>query len=75
MMKFYNKSLSSRVLAGSIIAIGGMIASLSSNAQTVYLNNVGAKMHIVSGSYLNVDGTFENQTSGAIERSPADEGS
>ena len=66
-MKFYNKSLSSRVLAGSIIAIGGMIASLSSNAQTVYLNNVGAKMHIVSGSYLNVDGTFENQTSGAIE--------
>lgn len=44
----------------------GMFASLPSNAQ-VFMNNAGAKMNVASGSYLNIDGTFENQTSGAIE--------
>lgn len=66
MMKFYTKSLTSRVITGSIIAASGILFSLSSNAQ-VFMNNSGAKLNVASGSYLNIDGTFENQTNGAIE--------
>jgi hypothetical protein len=58
MMKFYTKSLS--------FIVAGTVLSLSANAQ-VFMNNSGAKMNIATGSYLNVDGTFENQTGGAIE--------
>ncbi len=66
MMKFYTKSLTSQIVAGSMIVISGMLVSLSSNAQ-VFMNNAGAKMNIATGSYLNIDGTFENQTLGVIE--------
>ena len=64
MKKFYTKSIASRVLAGSLIVGGGMLISLSSIAQP-YMNNNGAKLNIASGTFLNIDGTFENQTSGA----------
>lgn len=60
-MKFYTKYRTSQVLAGSMIVIGSVLVSLSSNAQ-VFMNNAGAKMNIASGSYLNIDGTFENQS-------------
>ncbi len=66
MMKFYSKSLTSQVITGSVIAVSGLLFSLSSNAQ-VFMNNSGAKLNVASGSYLNIDGTFENQTNGAIE--------
>ena len=66
MIKFYNKYLTSRVIIGSIIAVCGMFFSLAANAQ-IFMNNFGAKLNVASGSYLNIDGTFENQTSGAIE--------
>lgn len=62
-MKFYTKSLTAQVVAGSMIVMSGMLISLSSNAQ-VFMNNRGAKLNVASGSYLNVDGTFENQTIG-----------
>ncbi len=66
MMKFYTKSLTAQVVAGSMIVMSGMLVSLSSNAQ-VFMNNSGAKLNVASGSYLNVDGTFENQTNGIIK--------
>jgi hypothetical protein len=51
-----------------MIVIGGMFASLSSDAQTVYFNNYGAKINVATiGTYLNIDGTFANKTLGAIQ--------
>lgn len=65
MMKFYTKSQTSQVIATGVILVSGMFFSLKSNAQ-VFMNNAGAKMNIASGSYLNVDGTFENQSNADV---------
>jgi len=56
-MKFYTKSLS--------FIVAGTVLSFSANAQ-VFMNNAGAKMNIASGSYLNIDGTFENQSNADV---------
>lgn len=62
MKKFYTKSktIAAFMLMGTIISLPNI-----SGAQG-FMNNNGAKMNVASGTYLNIDGTFENQSSGAI---------
>ncbi len=62
MKKFYTKS----ALAGCLVIAGNFILPQLSNAQS-FTNNNGAKINIATGTYMKVVGTFENQTSGAIQ--------
>ena len=65
MKKFYIKSISKKQVVTYSFLIGSTFVSLLSNAQP-YLNNNGAGVHIATGTFLNIDGSFENQTSGVI---------
>ncbi|MCG3164443.1 MAG: hypothetical protein POELPBGB_00197 [Bacteroidia bacterium] len=57
MKKFYKNTIA--------LVLAATAFSTAVNAQ-IFTNNNGAKLNIASGTYLNIDGTFENQSNADV---------